>query len=271
MFLLYCDETNMRERAGDFLIYGGLVVNAATSQQFSLAIDELRRGMKIPREHRLKFNPRPDFLTHIEFSNLKQSVIEICREFDAKLTVYLILHDVATNPDVARRNGINQICFNFDAILRQTNSPGLVVVDRFNDEGNIIDAHLRDKFAVGVKGLPYSPELRLTNIVGFHYSAIGQSHFPSVIDILLGSLRFAVNAHTQNNQGQIQTATKLLGMLSPLFWRKYSSDPIPEIGLILSPKVIRSAKYRASYESLKGFLSESGVAIHQNITDTREY
>ena len=66
--------------------------------------------------------------------------------------------------------------------------------------------------------MPYAAEMRLTNIVGFHYSCIGQSHFPSIIDILVGSLRFAINAHTRGQVANLATANVLLGLLSSLFW-----------------------------------------------------
>lgn len=146
-----------------------------------------------------------------------------------------------------------------------------MLIDRFNDAGNAVDAHLRDKFTIGLTGLPYSAEMRLPNIVGFHYSAIGQSHFPSIVDVVLGSLRFAINAHTRGQTEHHRTAEALLGLLSPLFWRATPGDPVPELGFQFSPKVVRAAKYRATYEGLKAFLEAGGVPTAQKITDTPMY
>lgn len=271
MHLFYCDETNLEERAGDFLLYGGLIIDGETAKDFSAAIDDLRDRHNVPREYRLKFNPGPDGFTHKQFIALKQEVLEIASRFKARLIVYSILHDIALNPDLARRNGINAVCFHFDCILNRLGGSGLVLIDRFNDEGNEIDAHLRDKFTIGITGLPYSQEMRLANISGFHYSSIGQSHFPSIVDVALGSLRFAINAHTRNSTNLLETSKTLLGLLSPLFWRKSETEPVPELGFQFSPKVIKIAKYKSKYQSLKDFLESAGIATHQEITDQRRY
>jgi hypothetical protein len=271
MRLLYCDESNLEERPGDFLIYGGLIVDGEKSLPFSREIDELRQRASVPKEYRLKFNPGPDHLEHPAFLELKQQVIEAAVRHDAKLIVYLILHDVATDPDSARRNGINTVCFHFDCLLNRFGSPGLVLIDRFNDEGNQIDPHLREKFSTGLTGMPYSTEMRLANIVGFHYSAIGQSNFPSVLDIILGSLRFAINAHTRGTDQHQTTARLLLGLLAPLFWSERQDNQISELSLMFSPKVVRIDRYRSKYSTLKDFLSENGIKAAQSITGDREY
>ncbi|MFG1420998.1 hypothetical protein [Roseixanthobacter liquoris] len=271
LHLFYCDETNLEERAGDFLIYGGLVIDGATAKDFSAAMDDLRTRHGVPRNYHLKFNPGPEGFTHSQFIALKQEVLELAARFNARLVVYVILHDIATNPDDARRNGINTVCYHFHCILNRLGGTGLVLIDRFNDAGNAVDAHLRDKFTIGLTGLPYSAEMRLPNIVGFHYSAIGQSHFPSIVDVALGSLRFAVNAHTRGRTGQLPSANALLGLLSPLFWRIAPEAPVPELGFLFSPKVVRAERYRTAYESLKAFLGAGGIPTAQAITDIRAY
>jgi hypothetical protein len=271
LYLFYCDETNLEERAGDFLIYGGLIIDGATAKDFSSAIDELRSKHGVPRDYRLKFNPGPEGFSHEQFIALKQEVLEVAARFGARLVVYTILHNVAKNPDIARLNGINAVCYHFDCILSRLGEAGLVLIDRFNDHGNAIDAHLRDKFTIGVTGLPYSQEVRLANISGFHYSAIGQSHFPSIVDVALGSLRLAINAHTRETTGLLPTARTLLGLLSPLFWRHNDGEPVPEWGFQFSPKVVKVAQYKTKYLSLKDFLSCAGVPTHQEIADQKRY
>jgi hypothetical protein len=181
----------------------------------------------------------------------------------------MILHDVATSAEEARRKSINTICYHFDCYLNRPNSHGLVLIDRFDDRQ--IDAHLREKFSVGLKGMPYSREMRLERIVGYHYSAIGQSHFASVVDIVLGSFRYAINAHTRRDQGRIESAGQLLRLLSPLFFRERGDGKISELSLMFSPKVIRSDKFRASYEALKAFLAGNGIEAEQQITNERQY
>ena len=110
MHLLYCDETNLEERAGDFLIYGGLIFDGATAKEFSIAIDELRERHGVPRDYQLKFNPGPEGFSHPQFVALKQELLQLAAHFGARLVVYVILHDIAVDPDTARRNGINTVC-----------------------------------------------------------------------------------------------------------------------------------------------------------------
>ncbi len=264
MKLLYCDETNLQERNGDFLIYGGLVVEDEHALNLSHSVDALLRRFRVPDEYILKFNPGPPGMAHQDFIDLKEELINLTIANHAKIIVYAILHDIATTPDDARRNGINTICYHFQCILNRTSDPGLVLIDRFTDTGNAIEAHLREKFYVGVTGLPFTPVMRLSNIVGFHYSAVGQSHFPSIIDVALGSLRFALNAHTRDQQNYMGTASILLNLLSPLFWRD-RPGAIPELGFQLSPQTIRREQYRQRYLNLKAFLENNNVPIAQTI------
>ncbi|WP_417830418.1 hypothetical protein [Thalassospira sp.] len=271
MHLLYCDESNLEKRPGEFLLYGGLRIDPKHAHDLSLALDELRLNAKVPRDYRFKFAPGPKGMPHDDFINLKAEMFAIAAKFEVKLIAYLILHDVAKNPDEARRNGINAVCYNFDCFLRQVSSSGLVLIDRFNDQGNLIDGHLRDKFSIGLKNMPYSPELRLTQILGFHTSAIGQSHFPSLVDVVLGSFRFAINAYTRNQESLLTTAGVLLKLIEPLLWRGSSGGAVPELSLVFSPKVIKAEKYRQQYEGLKGFLADNGIDTEQKITSERRY
>lgn len=271
LYVLYCDETNLEERAGDFLIYGGLMIDADLALGLSSAIDDLRRRYGVNRDYRLKFNPGPEELGHVQFVALKQEALQIIAAHGARLIVYLVLHDIAVDPDTARRNGINTVCYHFDCLLNRLAGTGLVLIDRFNDAGNVIDAHLRDKFTIGLTGMPYGGEIRLANIVGFHYSAIGQSHLPSLIDIVLGSLRFAINTHTRSQHQHLETSRTLLGLLSPLFWRQHDGEPVPELSLLFSPKVVLREHFRRQYNDLKQFLADGGIPTEQQITDQRRY
>lgn len=269
MYLLYCDESNLEKKDNDFFVYGGLVVEAEAARSLSFAVDAIRKSAKIPKEFVLKFNPGPGHLSHQDFIALKQAVIEAAIEHGCLFLASLILHNVATSPDDARRNEINRICYHYDCYLNRPDSHGLVLIDRFEDKK--IDGHLREKFSIGITGLPYSKEHRLDRIVGFHYAAIGQSHFGSIVDIILGSLRFAVNAFTRQDNAKLDTANALLEILSPLFFREDASGKVSEISLFFSPKTIKSDKYRKIYYDLASYLSEHGIVPAQTITNERTY
>jgi len=272
MHLLYCDESNLEERVGDFLLYGGLMVDGTKAGDLSAAMDKIRLRRGVPRDYLLKFNPGPPKFSHQQFIGLKKDVIAAACEHRVRLLVYAVLHDIANSPDDARRKGINTVTYHFHCALnRITGGTGLVLIDRFNDEGNLIDQHLRDKFMIGLTGMPYSREMRLSNIVGFHYSAVGQSHFPSILDVAVGSFRFAVNALTRQQEKNLSTARELLKSLSPLFWREAEATEVSEIGLTFSPKRIKRANYREKYQALKDFLAECGIVTAQTITEERTY
>ncbi|WP_076864048.1 DUF3800 domain-containing protein [Bradyrhizobium mercantei] len=263
MHLLYCDETNIEQRSNDFFLYGGLCISAEKCADLTSQIDKLRKDAKVPEIFKLKFLPAPPGMSHQTFIDLKKSMIVAATDAGTKLLVSTILHNIATSPEVARRNAINTVCYHFDCHLNRFKSTGLVLIDRFSDKQ--IDAHLVDKFAVGVTGLPHASPLRLTNIVGFHYAAIGQSHFSSLIDIVIGSLRFAINAYTRDQKQNLPTARRILEGLQPLFFRETEKMAVSDLSFSFSPKTVKANGYRARYEGLKSFLKESGIDTAQMI------
>jgi hypothetical protein len=261
--LLYCDETNLEERKGDFFVYAGIVAEGARAQELSHRIDKIRSDAKVPPDYQLKFNPGPACLDHQQFINLKKSIIDAAAQAKVRLLVSVILHDIATSPDVARRNAINTLCFHFDCLLNRIPGPGLVLIDRFTDKQ--IDAHLAEKFSIGVTGLPHTAQMRLSNVVGFHYSAVGQSHFSSLIDVVIGSMRFAINAFTRGESAKLDTAKRILEGLQPLFYREKDDAPVSELSFFFSPKNVKVAAYREKYLALKKFLGENGIDTAQAI------
>ena len=157
MRLLYCDETNMQEKSGDFFVYAGLVIDSARALGLSKKIEKIRRDAKIDRAFRLKFAPKPDNLSQEEFNAVKQAMIEAAIEHGCKLLSSVILHDIAKDPDEARRKEINRVCYHFNELLNRYPDAGLVLIDRFTDAQ--IDGHLVEKFSVGLTGaLPFADD-----------------------------------------------------------------------------------------------------------------
>jgi hypothetical protein len=193
-------------------VYGGLVVAGTMAKQLSNAIDNLRTAAGIAPDFRLKFLPKPENMSHQEFIGVKERLLGLAAEHAVRLLVSVILHDISANADQTRRFEINRICYHFDCFLNRFDTTGIVLIDRFSDAQ--IDAHLAEKFSIGLTDMPYSRQYRLSNVVGFHYSAIGQSHFTSLIDVVLGSLRFSINAYCREDHERLPTARTLLQ-----FWR----------------------------------------------------
>ncbi len=269
MRLLYCDESNLDKKDFDFFVYGGLAINALTAMTLSSAIEKIRVDAGVPRDFILKFNPGPSGFTHEQFIQVKQAVIKAAVTHGCVFLASMILHNIATSPDDARRNEINRLCLHYQYCLNIADDFGLVLIDQFDDKK--IDSHLREKFLIGATKLPYPPhEVRFTRILGFHYAAIGQSHFGSLVDIVLGSFRFAINAFTRGQAGNMVTAGKMLQMISPMFYR-LPSGKVSELSLFFSPKIIKSAVYLKKYSEIKAFLTSNGVDPDQDITNERNY
>jgi len=269
MYLLYSDETNLEPRDFEFFIYGGIAIPGDNAKSLHDSIEKTRHKYDVPADCLLKFNPTPECLTHQQYINVKQSMIESAVSHGCRFFVSAILHNIATSPDDARRKEINRITYHYDCFLSRLNDYGLVLVDRFYD--GQIDAHLREKFAIGLRGFPYTDPMRLARIIGFHYSAIGQSHFSSIVDIALGSFRYAVNVHARNDQKNMPAARKLLKLIEPLFLRNPYTNNVDEISLFFSPKVVDAPKYKDKYQSLKDFLYDNGITAGQEITNMRKY
>jgi hypothetical protein len=264
MHILYCDETNLEERKGDFFVYAGVVVEGSRARNLSHRIDAIRTAASVPPDYKLKFNPGPKQLDNQGFIELKKAIIAAAIDAKVGLLVSVILHDIATSPEVARRNAINTLCFHFDCLIGRIPGPGLVLIDRFTDKQ--IDAHLAEKFCIGVTGLPHTAQMRLSNVVGFHYAAVGQSHFSSLIDVVLGSLRFAINAFSRGETAKIETAKRILEGIEPMFYRNDGDNaPVSELSFYFSPKTIKIPSYREKYAALKMFLAESGIDTAQKV------
>jgi len=257
MYLFYCDETNLNPEHADFFVYGGLAIPSDSAKILHEKIEKIRKKAKFKETDYLKFNPCPDGVIYDDFLKAKEASIHAAIECGCVLIVSIILHKIARNTEEARRNEINRVVYHFDCFLNRPCTHGIVLIDRFSDSQ--IDEHLRNKFSIGITGLPYTKVMRLNNIVGFHYSAIGQSHFSSLIDIVLGSFRYAVNICSKSKSEKYGSARLLLSLVKPLFHRDHFNGKIHQISLNFSPNVIKVKRYREQYETLRKFLEEAGI------------
>lgn len=265
MHLFYSDESNL-DAASEFFVYGGLAVPSDHAAGLSAAIETARVKAGISPGDLLKFNPRPPNLTHEAFTSLKEACIRATTEHGCVLLVSVLLHKIAKTPEEARRFEINRCLYFFDCLLNRRSDYGLVLVDRFSDSQ--IDAQLRERFAIGVKGLPYTDPYRLERILGFHYSCIGQSHFATLIDIVLGSFRYAVNVFSKGGGEKAKaTAATLLAMLKPLFLED-SAGSVSPISLHFAPDSVRVPKYRERYEALRAYFKAAGLNPAQEIGES---
>jgi len=256
MYLLYTDEVNVDPRSSDFFIYGGVSIDASHAASLSRRIDLLRQEHGYRPGDLLKFNTheRPDTITPETHREIKRKVIEEVATHGVHLFASFILHNIATSPEDARRKEINRVCFHFDCFLRERDEHGIVLIDTFTDSN--LPRILREKFSIGLSGLPYSDPYRLERVLGFHLASIGSSNFSSVVDIVLGSLRYAVNClGDSSRQDVVQT---LLSQLASLCLRN-DGGSIREVSLFFSPVRVRVSEYYEQYQNLRDFLTRNGL------------
>jgi|GEM_PF-6796562 len=266
MYLLYTDEANIRPEGSDFFVYAGIAIPEKYAQPLTTEIDRARRSFGYKDADLLKFNTieRPSHVTAEAHREIKKQIMALVASHHVKLFASFILHKIATSPEDARQNEINRICYNFNSYLSwpEINDVGLVFIDPFSDSlRNRLIAILREKFSVGIIGLPYTPIKRLDRILGCHIAPIGTSHFCSCVDIVLGSLRYAVNS--RKDEHKQETALVLLSQIAPLCIRNTPVGPVHEVSIFYSPKTIRAPSYLDEYTELKDFLAKGGISTSQ--------
>lgn len=269
MKLLYTDETNVDPKTSEFFIYGGVSISGDCAYDLSKQIDDLRQKYGYKPADILKFNTRerPKQISQECHAQIKKEVMGEAIKHEVKVFTSFILHRVAKSIEVARRNEINRICYHFNCYLYRTKDFGLVLIDNFNDR--YFPEILREKFSVGIRGLPYTKVKRLEKILGFHAAIIGSSNFSSLVDIVMGSLRFAVN--NRNDIDKANTVSVLLSQLRPLFIEEPTSNKVSEISIFFSPKVIKSDSFLKQYCELYDFLLQNKIVCAQQPVNYRTY
>lgn len=260
MYLLYTDETNVDPATSDFFAYAGVAIPGDQAGRLSSRIDAVRAANGYRADDLLKFNTRerPAHVTAQQHRDAKEQLLAEAANHGVKFFCSFILHRVATSPEDARLNEINRICLHFNYFLKRTQDHGLVLIDTFPNTG--LFAILKKKFLIGLKGLPYSPSYRLDRLLGLHVASIGSSHFCSVVDVVPGSLRYAINC--QNDASRQNVCQILLEQLAPLAVRS-AAGKVEEISFFFSPKTIRVQAYLTEYLALHAYLAANGLDCQQ--------
>ena len=257
MYLLYADEANTDPSSSDFFAYVGVAIHHSQVGELSAEIDRIRSEYGYQATDLLKFNTRerPQWVTPDAHRDAKKAVLEAAANSQVTAFVSMILHNVASSMEEARRKEINRICYHFDCFLQRRDDHGLVLIDTFTDEQ--LRAILQEKFHVGLRGLPFSDPYRLNRILGIHLACIGSSNFCSLVDIVVGSFRYILNE--RRNQQREQVVSILLNQLNPLFIRQPEDGTIDEISMFFSPKTVKHPPYFTEYVALHRFLSSKGL------------
>jgi len=97
-------------------------------------------------------------------------------------------------------------------------------------------------------------------------ASIGTSHFSSLIDVVIGGVRYAINTF----HDPLKRPTAELLMRPPILHRE-NDGRVSELGIFYSPKQIRTAAYLEEYKKVDEFFSSVGIETQRKPTDERIY
>jgi hypothetical protein len=100
---------------------------------------------------------------------------------------------------------------NFNTRLALRDDIGLVILDTFTGARRLRDI-AKDRYCEGLV-FPGRGKRPLQRLLGIHEGASGCSHFASVADVVIGSIRYAVNGCTPPRR---HLAVQLISQLEPL-------------------------------------------------------
>lgn len=254
MYLMFTDETNnTASEQAKFFIYGGLIVPVTRIQVLSAKIEDIRINAGYSVDDCLKFdtNARPDHVSREECTEAKKRVLHSCIEEGCKFIAYFVLHQIAKNRDPRELVtwAADHVIGRFNMYLQEKDSQGICLIDSLPVDKQF--QYLSDKFTTGLD-LP-GENLSLNRIQVFGATVINASQISSAMDIVLGSLRYAVN-----DPANKEAAKSMMEDVARMMWyREHQGEKyLGDRGVILRPKLnnIEVEAYRQGYQTLTDYL-----------------
>lgn len=264
LFALFCDETNKdQSEEARYFIYGGVIVPIDKLCEVHNGIEAALKKYNFPNNNPLKFssNYRPKCVSQSDFSSIKDEVVGISKTNGIKFIAYLVPHAISKNqgPRTTIEFGLNTVLQKFNQFLQETNSKGIVFVDRPD-----INNPFRKLAECFQNGLKYEKEFRsLENIICYSVTCSGASLVFATIDIILGGFGYCVNSSNENDM-----IRKFLPKVMRMMWGKREGRKlsIREYGLILRP-----TKMLEAYEKEAKKLVEKLIDLaNRHNTETAE-
>lgn len=260
-YLLYADETNDQpSNEAKFFIYGGLIVPTERLATLNMKLEAIRQihGYKTGDVFKFNSRSRPVYVTKSSHASAKNSVLETCNELGCKFIATLTHHSIAQQ-EKRLEWGANTVLLRFDAFLNWHDERGMCFLDGFANPAKM-KAYMTEKFTIGLR-FPDGTTKRLKRVE--QYAATWQqlSHACSASDIVLGALRYSVNASAGD-----KTAGLLFRRVARLLaWGKQNKRIADLLQFQPSIDKIRVQRYRDDYNALIAKLSEfSNAGITRN-------
>ena len=247
------DETNKNSVAGQFFIYGGLVVTDEQTVQINDAVANIRSRYGYLPGDSFKFNlkSQPQHVEREQSKAAKQEIVAKLEEIGARMIVYVILHDIAASKtdEEVMNYALNTVASSYHALLIDEGAYGLMLIDRADEQ----HAHLGSLFQLGINIDNWTAPLA-DKIVLFGMTANNESHLSSAVDIALGAFRYCVN--TAGGSGSELVASEIFPPLARIIWGKSTGEGrrLGGYGYVSRPVEVRSAAYAAHYTTLASSL-----------------
>ena len=91
-------------------------------------------------------------------------------------------------------------------------------------------------------------------------ASIGTSHFPSLVDVILGTFRYAISHRDGRKREMAKSMLQQLRGVCPTIGQP-GKQWIPEEYIFQSPRTIKAEKYQEQYRKLYDFLLEAGLRL----------
>lgn len=246
--MFFADETNLNESdTSRFFIYGGLIIPSNVAHKISQDINKIKQENNFSKTDELKFETRsrPKCVTNEQFNKAKESVIDVALHYKCIFLVNIIHHQIIKNQNQNQYiiKAADNVLSRFNMFLEENQTYGSVYLDRFSDLSEF--DYMKNKFTQGINYPNWNKEL--TNILLYSSTRINASNFSTLVDIVLGAFRYAINMPKKKD-----LAVELMKKIYQLLWFKEENNlkTVNERGLIIRPQEVRSNVIKKEYEEL---------------------
>lgn len=263
MHMFIADETNKEPSQGPFFIVGGLVLDLEQLADVDEAVRSRSRAAGFEPGDSFKFSPadRPKRIEHSQHSAAKAALMDDLVEIGAKMIVTVCLHDIDQKSGYNQKMNysLNTLARGFHKFLTDSDSTGLMVMDRDNERYS----HLEALFQTGLSFQDGGTQKLSDRIRFFGMTSDNASSLSSATDIALGCFRHSANAAFSGRESgrAEEVARQMMPTVRKLLWegldpsghattRYYGFIPRPPLERVEAPT------YRQKYGTLVAKLKE---------------
>lgn len=198
---------------------------------------------------------RPKHVEVEQWTSAKSEIIDLALDLDLTMMVNAIHHRIMASKDSQTKAvwALENLTKHFsDSFLADRDSSGAVCIDRMPDNYAFGQIEKMMQAQIDRNGA----KVGIPRIVHYSFTSEGASHFNSIVDICLGTLRFCCTAAFDRKERSTQISREVF----PKLYRLLHKDPRTNLangaGLFFLPIVVHADSIRARYDQLSRFLQE---------------